>query len=237
VRRCRDAGDAACEEALRIPDGPLAKIVSDVEAPIRKTCTDASTERVSLSLGVDRYVRYVADACQKWGEQFFEVAFAADPGALSPKDLACQHQVALRLARLRDTVIAATGACNAAKFAGRDCNRSRRDKRIRGGLAAARRGIVRRCGTTFDQLGLVASSDGATLEARVDVLLDRVVVPARHYALRVYPQLDLGPTALFGPTPVGGGPSISSTSRAKTLPAPDRGCSRSRRTIRRRSRR
>jgi dienelactone hydrolase len=203
VRRCRDAVDAGCEEALRIPDGTLATIVADVGAPIRKACTDASAERISLSLGVDRHVRYIADGCQKWAEQFFEVAYAGDPGALSPEGLACQHQVALRLARLRDTVIAASGACNAAKFAGRDCNRSRRDKKIRDGLAAARRGIVRRCGAGFDQLGLVASGEGATLEARVDVLLDRVVVPARHYALRVYPQLDLGPTALFGPAPVG----------------------------------
>jgi predicted dienelactone hydrolase len=30
-----------------------------------------------------------------------------------------------------------------------------------------------------------------------------VVVPARHFALRVYPQLNLGPTALFGAAPVG----------------------------------
>ncbi len=203
IRRCRDARDAACEEALRTPDGTLTTIVADVGTPIHKACTDASAERISLSLGVDRHVRYIGDGCAKWGEQFFEVAYAADSASLSAEGLVCQHHVAIRLARLRDEIIAASGVCNAARFAGRECNRSRRDRRIRAGLAAARRAIVKRCGATLDQLGLVASSDGATLEARLDVLLDRVVVPARHYALRVYPQLDLGPTALFGPAPVG----------------------------------
>jgi dienelactone hydrolase len=203
VRRCRDAADAACEETLRMPDGTLAEIVAGLEAPIREACTDASAERISVSLGVDRHVHYVAEACEKWAEQFLDVAYADDLGALSSDDLVCQHHVALRLARLRDKVIAASGACNAAEFAGRDCKRNRRDAKIAGALAAARRGIVKRCGASFDHLGLVAPGDGATLNARVDVLLDRVVVPARHFALRVYPPLNLGPTALFGAAPVG----------------------------------
>lgn len=137
------------------------------------------------------------------GEQFFEVAYALDLGALSAEGLTCQHHVAVRLGRLRDKVIVASGTCNAAQFAGRACKRNRRDRKIAQALAAARRAILKRCGATLDELGLVGSADGATLDARVDVLLDRVVVPARHYALRVYPRLDLGPTALFGAMPVG----------------------------------
>jgi predicted dienelactone hydrolase len=35
------------------------------------------------------------------------------------------------------------------------------------------------------------------------VLLDRGAAAARHFALRVYPPLNLGPTAEFGPSPVG----------------------------------
>ena len=203
VRRCRDAADAACEDALRMPGGRLEEIVADLEAPIRKACTDESAERMSLSLGVDRLAFYVAEGCRKWAEQFFEVAYVADAAALSPEDLACQHQVGRRLARLQENVVAASGACNAAEFAGRDCKRKRRDQKIAEGLAAAHRGIVKRCGASFDRLGLVAPEDGATVDARVDVLLDRVVVPARHFALRVYPQFNLGPTALLGPAPVG----------------------------------
>ena len=204
VRRCRDDGDAACEERLRAPDGTLAQILGRVEPPVRRACTDESAARISLGLGVDRHVGYLTAACEKWGEQFFEVAYGIGAEkALSSGALKCRHHVVVRLSRLRDTVIAVSGACNAARFAGRDCRRARRDRRIAGALAAARRGIVKRCGATFDELALVEAKDGATLEGRIDVLLDRVVVPARHYALRVFPQLDMGPTAEPGPAPVG----------------------------------
>jgi len=203
VRRCRDAADAACEEAFRAPNGTLAEIVAALEGPIRETCTDASAERISFSLGVDRHLHYIGEACQKWGDYFVDTAYADDLGALSPENLTCQHHVALRLARLQERVIAACRTCNEAEFTGGDCNRSRRDQRIARGQTRAHRGILRHCGASFDQLGLVAPGDAATLDARVDVLLDRVVVPARHFALRVYPQLNLGPTALFGSAPVG----------------------------------
>ena len=117
VSRCRDAADAACEAALRIPDGTLATILADLGAPIGRVCTDASAERISLSLGVERHVHYVAEACQKWADYFADTAYADDLGALSPEDLACQRDVALRLARLRDKVVAASAACDAALFA------------------------------------------------------------------------------------------------------------------------
>jgi hypothetical protein len=204
VRRCRDDVDAACEERLRAPDGALARTLAAVGAPVREACTDESAARISLTLGVDRHVGYLTSACEKWGEQFFEVVYGLDsPRPLSPGALACRHHAAVRLSRLRDEVIAVSGACNAARFAGRDCNRRRRDRKMAHALTAARRGILERCGATFDELALVGPGDGATLEARIDVLLDRVVVPARHYALRVFPQLDMGPTAEPGPAPVG----------------------------------
>jgi len=203
VRRCRDATDATCEQEIRKADGALARIVADVSVPIHGACTDASVSRIGLTLGVDRYARYVAEGCQKWAEQFFEVAYAADTSTLSRKSLACQHEVGVRLSRLRDRVIAASGACNAVEFAGRRCRRSRRDHEITRALTVARRGILQRCGVALDELGLVAPKDGATLDARVDVLLDRVVVPARHFALRVFPRLNMGPTANFGDAPVG----------------------------------
>jgi dienelactone hydrolase len=203
VRRCRDDADAACEETIRMPDGALDQVVAGVGEPIRDACTDESAARISITLGVERHVGYIAAACEKWGEQFFEVAYGLDPKPLAPDALACQRQVAVRLSRLREKVVAAHGACNAAEFAGHDCKRSRRDRKVAGALATTRRGIVKRCGATFDELGRVTAAEGATLEARVDVLLDRIVVPARHYALRAFPQLNMGPTAEPGPAPVG----------------------------------
>jgi predicted dienelactone hydrolase len=203
VRRCRDAADPTCENEIRSADGVLAQIVADVQAPIEEACTDESVARLNLTLGVERYARYIADGCRKWGDQFFEVAYAGDVAALSPAALACQHAVGERLSRLRDKIVVASGVCNTVEFAGRRCNRSERDRKIAAALALARRRIVEHCGATFDELGLAGSSDGATLDARVDAVLDRVVVPARHYALRVFPRLNMGPTANFGAAPVG----------------------------------
>ena len=203
VRRCRDAADTTCDEAIHMPQGVLAQIVGDVQGPIHEACTDTSVARIGLTLGVDRYAGYIAEGCRKWAEQFFEVAYASNVATLSPAALSCQHDVGVRLSRLRDRVIAASGACNAAEFAGRRCNRRGRDRKIARALSSVRRGIVERCGATFDELGLVASTGGATLEARVDIVLDRVVVPARHYALRVFPRMNMGPTAEFGGAPVG----------------------------------
>jgi hypothetical protein len=101
--------------------------------------------RIGLTLGVDRYVRYVEEGCVKWGDQSFEVTYAADGSALSLAARACQSDVAAKLARLRDKVVAASGACNAVEFAERRCNRSRRDRKIAKALAVAHRGAVKRC--------------------------------------------------------------------------------------------
>ncbi|MGH7785945.1 MAG: alpha/beta hydrolase family protein, partial [Candidatus Binatia bacterium] len=55
----------------------------------------------------------------------------------------------------------------------------------------------------FDSLGLVGGTATSTLAERVDELAGTVVERARHFALRVAPPNDLGPTAAFGPHPVG----------------------------------
>src|SRR5262249_27531677 len=157
VRRCRDAADATCEDEIRAADGVLAQIVADVQSPIDETCTDQSVARLNLTLGVDRYARYIAEGCRKWAEQFFEVAYAGAVASQSPAALACQHDVGVRLSRLRDAVVAASGACNTVEFAGRRCNRSVRDRKIAEALALAHRRIVGRCGATFDELGLAGS--------------------------------------------------------------------------------
>jgi hypothetical protein len=108
------------------PTGCSRRSSATCRPPSRGTCTDESVARLNLTLGVERYARYIAEACPKWGDQFFEVAYAGDVAALSPAARACQHDVGERLSRLRDKVIAASGVCNTAEFAGRRCKRSER---------------------------------------------------------------------------------------------------------------
>ena len=204
IAACRTAADAACEQALRAPAGELAALVAATEKPVRDGCTPAAADVLTSSLGVDDLVSRTAQACAKWGDDFVDLVLADELNGAIPATLACQRLVAERLAHVRDTVVRAYGRrCNVAEFAGRRCNRAARDRRIAKVRADARRHIARRCGPAFDALGLVSSASGAMLEDRIDVLTDIVVTRSRHLALRVYPPLSLGPTAFFGPHPVG----------------------------------
>ena len=118
-----------------------------------------------------------------------------------PPARACQRDVAKRLRSLRDKVVQAYGfKCYVPEFAGDACDRPRRDARVAKALEAAGAGIMKRCGTTFDQLGLSA---GTTLAERIDALLNQVFIRAQHLAQRVYSPMNLGPTGLLGPHPVG----------------------------------
>jgi predicted dienelactone hydrolase len=62
---------------------------------------------------------------------------------------------------------------------------------------------VSRCGSAFDALGLVSSASGAVLDDRVGALVGVVADRSHHLALRVFPPLNLGPTAALGAYPVG----------------------------------
>jgi predicted dienelactone hydrolase len=204
VAACRSAGDEACESALRTPGGGLAVLLAATEKPIRDGCSDEAADRLTSLLGVDDLVYRTAQVCRKWGDDFVDTAFADDTAGLSTDERKCQRLVVAQLARVRDAVAQAFGRrCFVAEFAGRACDRAARDRRAAGVRARARRLIARRCGSTFDALGLVSSASGAMLDDRIDVLTDTVAIRSRHLAERVYPPLSLGPTAFFGPHPVG----------------------------------
>lgn len=201
VGACRDKADAACEAALRADGGALDSLRAATEKPTRQACGAESADKLSFSLGLDDLVFHTAQACEKWAEDFVAVAYADDLAGLSPPARACQRHVAKRLRGVRDTVVQAYGRkCYVLEFGGEACDRPRRDARIARALASAAVGIMKRCGATFDQLGLSA---GATLAERIAALLNQVRIRAQHLAQRVYPPMNLGPTGLLGPHPVG----------------------------------
>jgi predicted dienelactone hydrolase len=201
VGACRKEQDATCETALRSEGGGLDGLVAATEPPTRKACSAASADRITFRRGLDDLVFRTAQACEAWSEDFFAITYADEPARLSATARACQNHVARWLGRLRDDVIREYGRrCYVPEFAGGTCDRSRRHAAVGKALAAARRRILGRCGTDFDELDLAA---GATLEERVDALLDRTLARARHLAERVFPPLNLGPSGLFGPYPVG----------------------------------
>jgi predicted dienelactone hydrolase len=200
IGTCRLRADAACETAARADGGPIDALLAETADHAATKCTDATA--VSLGyLDLDDVGVRVPEACGDFGDDLLDLAFAdSASGAL----LGCQGAVAQAVDRLRETVARAFGdQCYVAPFAGGRCNRRERDRRVAEAAKHAHRRIVDRCGAAFDALRLVAPDAGPTLDGRVDALLGIIVQRGRHFAQRVFPPNDLGPTARFGPFPIG----------------------------------
>jgi predicted dienelactone hydrolase len=200
VATCRLAVDPACEAAARAAGGPLEAALAAAEDAGEASCTDATAEALGYVDLADVGLR-THDSCADFGDDLLDVTFADSPaGGL----LGCQKAVSRGTTRLRNGVVRAFGnGCYLAAFAGGRCDRARRDRRVDRLRRRVGAQIVRGCGDAFDALALVPPDAGATLDARVDALLAIVLNRARHFAQRAFPPNDLGPTADFGPYPIG----------------------------------
>jgi predicted dienelactone hydrolase len=203
IEKCRRKQDPLCEVDARAPGGVLDERLGRPEGPIRRRCTDATAEPLGYN-DVEDLVFRIPEACTDFAEDLLDIGFADDLSALSPPALGCQRTTSRKLRRLRTSVVREFGAkCSARNFAGSPCDRTRRDTTVERARARVHRQILNRCGSDFDALELSALGPGSTLEERIDDVLDRVMNRSRHFAQRVYPPNDLGPTADFGPFPVG----------------------------------
>jgi len=202
VERCRDRGDAACEAALRVDHGPLAGLRDAVSTAAVSQCVESDTTPLGY-LSLPDIGSKAADACADWSEDQLTLAYGATPVAPAPPLALCQRTVAAALRNAsRRAVVAYGPQCYVPAFTGAGCDRSARDARVAALRSQAVRAIATRCGASFDDLHLVAASD-APLEDRVGGLVDTALTRAKHFALRVYPPRDLGPTSQYGPYPIG----------------------------------
>ncbi|MCW5892945.1 MAG: hypothetical protein KIT14_20720 [bacterium] len=192
LRRRRSRRDAACETALRAPGGRLATILATVETPAAAKCGDAAAEPLGYTSADDVPLR-TRESCADFGDEITDLVYADTLGSPGGALLRCQREVANRTARLGAATLRLWGDCNLAAARGGGCRRAKRDARIAELRARIARRIGQRCGARYASLRL----------GPLDALLETVVVRGRHYAQRVYPPNDLGPTADFGPYAVG----------------------------------
>ncbi|MGD8606751.1 MAG: hypothetical protein PVH21_05620 [Myxococcales bacterium] len=199
---CRLASDEACETAARAEGGALDQALGVARGDNAGTCTDEQAFDLGYFGGADDLAAKSAAACRRFGEGFVDLTFSRAPDAEADKSGDCQARVAEALARLRMGVIDAAGRiCSVLAFDRNDCDRSARDQAIEEAMGKAHDDILEGCGTLFDDLRL--SSFGASLDERVQSLLDLVADRSRNLALFSYPPNDIGPTAEFGPFPIG----------------------------------
>lgn len=200
LRRCRSRRDDACEAALRAPGGRLAAILAAVEEPAQKKCSFAAAEPLGYTTAADVPLR-LREACADFGDEITDLVYADELGSpggamVGSADgalLRCQREVANRTARLGATTLRVWGDYDQTAYRSGAGNRAKRDARIAEVRARVAQRIGKRCGAHYGALNL----------GPLDALLETIVVRGRHYAQRVYPPNDLGPTADFGPYPVG----------------------------------
>lgn len=201
VERCRSRGDAVCEEGALAEGGSVEAILSATEPSTRRGCSDEVAEGLGYLGDGDVLVR-VREACGDFAGDLLDLGYADDLSSLSRQARRCQLIVARSLRRLRSRVIRLVGgACIVPNFAGEGCDLERRDRLLLEARTRARLDIESRCGVEFDALQL--STAGATLGERIDDVVGGVIDHSRHFAQLVYPPNDLGPTADFGPFPIG----------------------------------
>jgi len=193
VERCRKTADADCENQTRAEGGPVARRLAAPETAIRLACDDPASERLGYTSTND-VVKRAGEWCTDFAEDLLSLGYAADLGALDDAAFACQRAVAQQLRWLRRKTLSIFGpGCALREGLGGACSPARRDLKVSRLVAAVRLRIQAACGTSYEALGL----------GPLDALLDTVVLRARYYAIRVYPPNNLGPTADFGPYPIG----------------------------------
>src|SRR5262249_45727915 len=195
---CRTASNPACESAARAAGGVLPRLLAETGTGAVGSCSQADADMLGYLAPSDIAAR-VPEACSDVAEDILGLTWGASPPPSAP--VACRREVLRQRQRLVGVVTAAVGVdCFLAAADGRSCNRGRRDRRVDHARRRAARAIRARCGTSFDALGLAT---GPTLDARIASVTDTVTERLRFFAERVYPSLLLGPTAQFGPYPVG----------------------------------
>lgn len=193
IERCRRAGDAECEAAAREEGGVLAQLLARPEAWIRAACDDSSSEALGY-IDENDVVKRAGEWCTDFAEDFANLAFADNLAALDPAQRRCQLAVSVQLRKLRRDVVRMYGSlCALRNFTGGSCSRNRRDARLDRLSDMVISRIENTCGAAYESLGL----------GPLDELVAAVATRARHFAIRVLPPNDLGPTANFGPYPVG----------------------------------
>jgi predicted dienelactone hydrolase len=188
VEKCRKKQDAACEDAARADGGTLAGVLAKNARPIAKQCDDASGEGLGYIDAADVGLR-IDEACVDFGED--ALARAAGSGSADGAFLKCRKAVVSQLRKVRAKTIQLFGpGCGVKEFRGKTCKRDKRDARHRTLLDKATGRIAKKCPTGFAgmPIGDLVETEGTR---------------ARHYALRVFPPNNLGPSADFGPFPVG----------------------------------
>lgn len=198
--KCLTKGAKILAEKVDPAAGFLVGITQKTTKTVVKKC-DAADALALGYLNISDVTARTNDACNLFAYEMNGLVYDAAQVGLTTQQTACRTLMYKWLSKVRKVVTVAWGKkCIVTEYKGGICDRAKRDQKIAKLRAKAVASLEGSCGADFDAL---VTFDGATLTDRIGTFVDTVVIRGKHYAQRVYPPNNMGPTTEFGPHPIG----------------------------------
>lgn len=164
-------------------------------------CTNAQAEALGFRDRVD-LLNQVDDGCTLFALDLNALVYSEDQVGLSEDQAKCRFKTYKQVAKIQKNVTKLWGKkCTLTDYKpGKTCDRVKRGEKIAKAESKLRASTEKFCGPDFDLLG---TFEGGTLQARIATFAETAVTRGRHWAERIYPPNNAGPTAEFGPFNVG----------------------------------
>ncbi len=198
--KCLTKASKILEEKVAPVAGFTPKLGLRGVAKINKSCNLEQARTLGFRDHID-IARQIDDGCDLFAYEINALVYSTAQVGLTPDQENCRFQMYKRLEKLRKIVTVAWGKkCTLAEYLGKGCDKTKRDSKIAKTRAKTEAAIEKICGSDFD---VIATFGGATLQGRIATFVDTGVVRGRHWAQRIYPPNNLGPSGELGIYPVG----------------------------------
>jgi predicted dienelactone hydrolase len=198
--KCLTKGNKVLFEQVEPVDGLLDDLTAGTQLKLAKKC---NTDR-AITLGYRDFFDMadrVNDGCNLFAYEMNALVYTPDQAGLTESQVACRAQMSKWLSKLQKIVTKMWGKkCTAGEYLGKVCDRAKRDAVISKMRAKGEKALTAKCGADFDAVNMF---DGATLDERIASFVEIGIVRGRHWAERVYPPNNMGPSADLGPFQVG----------------------------------
>ena len=198
--KCMRQAAKILKEKVSPADDLLDGITQDTLSKVVKSCniTDARILGFREEAGI---AQQIDDGCTLFAYELNSLVYTEDQVGLTPEQEKCRSQMYKWLTKVRKAVTLEWGKkCTLAEYKGKVCDPATRDQKIEKMRAKAEAGIEKACGADLDAINTFA---GATLQDRIASFVDTGVVRGRHWAQRVFPPNNIGPTGELGAFRIG----------------------------------
>lgn len=198
--KCLTKANKVLFEQVEPADGLLDELTDGTQLKVASQCSPD----LVLTLGyrdIFDMAGQINDGCNLFAYEMNALVYTPDQAGLSEDQVKCRAQMHKWLGKLQKIVTKMWGKkCTAGEYLGKGCDRVKRDAVIAKIRAKGESALLKKCGADFDAVNIF---EGVTLEDRIANFVEIGVVRGRHWAERVYPPNNMGPSADLGAFRVG----------------------------------